>query len=157
MNEAPNITAVPARLLRPLKDRKAGLLIRSPTRAARPSPHPNTSTATPHFGTQVQDAHALANLAAVMIFVSAVEVVGVLGTYAFKRWGVFIVVGSNSIFIYVFHESCGRYLHVISKTFLQWSIDLWGPWGQFLEAWAVILFEIYLCYWLYRRKIFFKL
>ena len=75
-----------------------------------------------------------------------------------RRWaGVFIVVGSNSIFIYVFHESCGRYLHYISKTFLQWSIDLWGPWGQFLEAWAVILFEISLCYWLYRRKIFFKL
>jgi predicted acyltransferase len=75
-----------------------------------------------------------------------------------KRWaGVFVVVGSNSIFIYVFHESAGRYLHYIARTFLGWMVPLWGPWGLFAESWAVILFEIYVCYWLYRRKIFFKL
>ncbi len=78
-----------------------------------------------------------------------------------KRWrkwaSVFVVVGSNCIFIYVFHESTGRYLHYIAKTFLGWMVPLWGPWGLFAETWAVILFEIYVCYWLYRRKIFFKL
>jgi predicted acyltransferase len=75
-----------------------------------------------------------------------------------RRWaGVFLVVGSNSIFIYVFHESTGRYMHYIAKTFLAWMVPLWGPWGLLAESWAVILFEIYVCYWLYRRKIFFKL
>jgi hypothetical protein len=75
-----------------------------------------------------------------------------------RRWaGVFLVVGSNSIFIYVFHESTGRYMHYIAKTFLGSMVPLWGPWGLLAESWAVILFEIYVCYWLYRRKIFFKL
>ncbi len=75
-----------------------------------------------------------------------------------RRWaGVFVVVGSNSIFIYVFHESTGRYMHYIARTFLDWMVPLWGPWGLFAESWAVILFEIYVCYWLYQRKIFFKL
>ncbi|HEX7602389.1 MAG TPA: hypothetical protein VF316_12325, partial [Polyangiaceae bacterium] len=67
----------------------------------------NAKTATPHFGTQVQDAHALANLALVMILVSAVELAGVLGTYAFKRWGVFIVVGFT-VFAALLHVKNGE-------------------------------------------------
>jgi len=67
----------------------------------------NAKTETPHFGTQVQDAHALANLAAVIIFVSAVELAGVLGTYAFKRWGVFIVAGFT-LFAALLHVKNGE-------------------------------------------------
>lgn len=53
----------------------------------------NLQPETPHFGTQAQDAHALANMALVVAMVSIIELIGVFGTYAFKRWGVFIVGG----------------------------------------------------------------
>ena len=67
----------------------------------------NAQTETPHFGTRVQDAHALANLALVMILVSAIELAGVLGTYSFKRWGVFIVTGFT-IFSALLHVKNGE-------------------------------------------------
>jgi heparan-alpha-glucosaminide N-acetyltransferase len=75
-----------------------------------------------------------------------------------RRWArVFLMVGANSLFIYVFHESTARYLNSVAATFLDWTVPLWGEWGWLLKAWAVTGFEIYLCYWLYQRKIFFKL
>ena len=67
----------------------------------------NTKAETPHFGTQVQDSHALANLALVLVFVSGAELAGVLGTYAFKRWGVFIVVGFT-VFSALLHVKNGE-------------------------------------------------
>jgi len=70
---------------------------------------------------------------------------------------VFVIVGSNSIFIYLFHEILHRWLNQTGMVFTTWAVALWGPGGKFLNAWLVLLFEIYVCWWLYRRKIFFKL
>ncbi|MFB3828182.1 MAG: acyltransferase family protein [Bryobacteraceae bacterium] len=75
-----------------------------------------------------------------------------------RAWAkVFVIVGANSIFIYVFHEVMHRWLERTALVFTSWSVDWWGAPGKLLTAWVVILFEIYICYWLYRRKIFFKL
>jgi len=75
-----------------------------------------------------------------------------------RRWAqVFVVVGSNSIFIYLFHECNAHYFNSIARTFLDWTVPWIGAWGLALQAWAVLAFEIWVCYWLYRRKIFFKL
>src|SRR5260370_1559003 len=75
-----------------------------------------------------------------------------------RKWAtILIVVGSNSIFIYLFHEIMHRWLTQTAQVFLGWSVDLWGPGGKMIRALAVIAFEVYVCFWLYRRKIFFKL
>ena len=37
-----------------------------------------------------------------------------------------------------------------AQVFLGWSVDLWGPGGKAIRALAVIAFEIYVCFWLYR-------
>ena len=74
------------------------------------------------------------------------------------RWGtLFLIVGANSIFIYLFHEILHRWLSQTALVFMRWTVDWWGPLGQMFTAWLVIAFEIYVCYWLYRRKIFFKI
>ncbi|MBW8687035.1 acyltransferase family protein [Chitinophaga rhizophila] len=60
-----------------------------------------------------------------------------------------VVVGMNAIFIYVFFETVGaQWLNGIVRIFIPWQIAAafvtWGlEWG--------------LCYWLYKRQIFFKL
>jgi predicted acyltransferase len=75
-----------------------------------------------------------------------------------RRWAtILIVVGANSIFIYLFHEILHHWLIQTAQVFLGWSVDLWGPGGKELRTLAVIAFEIYVCFWLYRRKIFFKI
>lgn len=75
-----------------------------------------------------------------------------------QRWAaIFLIVGANSIFIYLFHEILGRWMNQSGLVFTKWAVDLWGPWGQLLHAWLVIGFQIYVCVWLYRRRIFFKL
>jgi predicted acyltransferase len=48
-------------------------------------------------------------------------------------------------------------LQLDARTFLDWTVPWIGAWGLALQAWAVLAFEIWVCYWLYRRKIFFKL
>ncbi len=78
-----------------------------------------------------------------------------------RRWRgwakVFVIVGMNSIFIYLFHEILHRWLNQTARVFLGWAVTWWGPWGQMLNVWAVVGFEIYVCWWLWRRRIFFKL
>lgn len=75
-----------------------------------------------------------------------------------RRWAkVFVVVGANSIFIYLFHEILGRWLTETGLVFLRVAVEAWGPWGQALNAWAVIAAQIWLCWWLWRKRIFFKL
>lgn len=75
-----------------------------------------------------------------------------------RAWAkVFVVVGSNSIFIYLFHEILHRWMHQTGLVFTAWAIDLWGDPGKALNVWLVIAFQIWLCFWLYKRKIFFKL
>jgi predicted acyltransferase len=74
------------------------------------------------------------------------------------RWAkLLIIVGANSIFIYLFHEMLNRWLHQAATVFLGWSVTLWGPAGQVLIACALVAFQIYVCWWLWRRRIFFKL
>ena len=74
------------------------------------------------------------------------------------RWSrVAVIVGSNSIFIYLVHEILGHWMRTTAQVFLGWSVDWWGDWGRVFMACAVSAFQIYLCLWLYRRKIFFKL
>lgn len=67
------------------------------------------------------------------------------------------MVGANSIFIYLFHEILHRWMRQTGLTFTGWAVNLWGPFGSMLNEWLVIGFQIYVCYWLYQRRIFFKL
>jgi predicted acyltransferase len=75
-----------------------------------------------------------------------------------RKWAtLFIVVGANSIFIYLFHEILHRWLNQTALVFTGWAVDLWGAGGKALTTLVVIAFQIWVCFWLYRRKIFFKL
>jgi len=66
-----------------------------------------------------------------------------------RAWAhVFVIVGANSIFIYVFHEILHRWMLQTARIFISYP-------G--LATLAVLAFEIYTCWWLWRRKIFFKL
>src|SRR5204863_3350830 len=66
-----------------------------------------------------------------------------------RTWAtILLVVGSNSIFIYLFHEILHRWLSQTAQVFLGWSVDLWGPGGKAIRTLAVIAFEIYVCFWL---------
>lgn len=79
----------------------------------------------------------------------------VMGRRGWAR--LFVVVGSNSIFIYLLHEILHRWMQQTGLVFTGWAVSLWGPFGSVLNAWLVLGFQIWLCYWLDRRKIFFKL
>ncbi|MFN7933499.1 MAG: DUF5009 domain-containing protein [Bryobacteraceae bacterium] len=68
-----------------------------------------------------------------------------------------IWVGMNSIFIYLFHEILYRWLRQTGLVFTGWAVAWWGNWGQALNECAVVAFQIYVCWWLYQRRIFFKL
>ena len=75
-----------------------------------------------------------------------------------RRWAhILAMVGANSIFIYVVHEILAGWLNQTGAVFTGWAIKEWGPWGKLLNANLVIAFQVYLCVWLYKRKIFFKL
>ena len=74
------------------------------------------------------------------------------------RWTeVCLIAGANSIFIYLFHEILHRFLLQSGRVFTGWAIDWWGDPAKALNIWLVTAFEIWVCCWLYRRKIFFKL
>ena len=69
------------------------------------------------------------------------------------------VVGMNSIFIYLFFEVgfvrvIDKYLVPFSNTFIGWISPLTAQIINSLMLWAVLW---YICYWLYKNKIFFKL
>jgi predicted acyltransferase len=75
-----------------------------------------------------------------------------------RAWAtIFVIVGSNSIFIYLFHEILHSWIEHTGLTFTGWAVSLWGPGGKALNLLLAIAFQIYVCVWLYRRKIFFKL
>ncbi len=91
-------------------------------------------------------------LLALALFVWVSDVKG------WQRWSrIAVMVGSNSIFIYLFHEILGNWMRTTAHVFLGWSVDWWGDWGRVFTACAVAAFQISVCVWLYRRKIFFKL
>ncbi len=71
------------------------------------------------------------------------------------------VVGMNSIFIYLFFETVGhQWLNKTLAVFAGGFTGLLGAgehWQALFTALAAWVFTWYLCYWLYQRKIFFKL
>jgi predicted acyltransferase len=79
-----------------------------------------------------------------------------------KRWLLFFtIVGMNSIFIYIFFEIVvsrwlGEYINIIVNGVLS-PIGIPGTAIIFIGALTVFAFEWLLCFWLYRKKIFFKL
>jgi predicted acyltransferase len=75
-----------------------------------------------------------------------------------RRWAhVFAVVGMNSIFIYLFHEMLYRWLRGAGLVFTGWAVTCWGAWGQAMNEVLVVAFQIGVCFWLYRNRIFFKI
>ncbi len=73
------------------------------------------------------------------------------------RFRVFVMVGANSIFIYLFHEMLGGWLTQAAKVFTGWGTTYWPAELLAFNDLLVVAFQVWLCVWLYRRKIFFKL
>lgn len=72
-----------------------------------------------------------------------------------------VVVGMNSIFIYMFFETVGiQWLNGVVGIFVNGFLGLLHAPGSLqavISAFAVLVLEWYICYWLYRKNIFFKL
>ena len=71
----------------------------------------------------------------------------------------FIIVGMNSIFIYLFFEIGGanfisRIVDPFSKLFFSWGGEMTVKIITSLGVWAALW---YLCYWLYKNKLFIKI
>jgi len=74
-----------------------------------------------------------------------------------KRWAFpAIVVGMNSIFIYSFSQVLRGWL---SRGIGKFTGHFWffGPWGEVPHNLLVLAAMWYLCFWLYQRRIFFKI
>ena len=71
------------------------------------------------------------------------------------------VVGMNSIFIYLFFESVGhQWLNGAVGVFSNGVFSFAGvneQWQHLLSALCTLLVEWFICYWLYKKRIFFKL
>jgi predicted acyltransferase len=73
----------------------------------------------------------------------------------------FTIVGMNPIFIYVFSRTIGRsyvnkIMPVLIKGFFSWSGLSEGV-MNFITYILIIGFEWYVCYWLYRKKVYIKI
>jgi predicted acyltransferase len=71
----------------------------------------------------------------------------------------FVIVGMNSIFIYMFFsiggaELFGRIISAFSKLIFSWAGDLTVEMVTSIGVWASLW---YLCYWLYKNKLFIKI
>ena len=87
---------------------------------------------------------------------------GMVDVLGFKRWGfVFVVIGMNPIFIYLFSESIGRqWLNGTVAIFTDGALKPLGTsetTQAVVAASVVVLLEWLLCYWLYKRKILIKI
>ena len=67
------------------------------------------------------------------------------------------MVGANSIFIYLFHEILEQWLTQTAKVFTGWGTAYWPDFLLAFNTLVVVAFQIWICVWLYRRNIFFKL
>ncbi len=80
----------------------------------------------------------------------------------YKRWTTFFtIVGLNPIFIYMFSETLGKqwfngFIGIFTHGMLGW---LGAPEGMMHVVTAVIVLglEWYLCYWLFKKRIFIKI
>lgn len=74
---------------------------------------------------------------------------------------IFTVVGMNALFIYLFFETVGhQWLNGVVAIFVKGPLDLLAvseSFGWIMASLVTLLLEWYLCYFLYNRKIFFKL
>jgi len=68
----------------------------------------------------------------------------------------FVVVGMNSIFIYLVNNSLKEPWLDPSVAVFTKRFAFLGMAGAVIQAWVVFFVMWYLCYWLYQRKIFFK-
>ncbi len=79
-----------------------------------------------------------------------------------KRWMlVFTIVGMNPIFIYMFSQTVGYqwvngFVEIFTEGFLSWVGVSEGT-IHIINALVVLALEWYLCYWLYKRRIFIKI
>lgn len=74
------------------------------------------------------------------------------------RWAtLFVAIGANSIFIYLFHEILGRWMRQTAPVFTSWAEPWIGAFAPFTAAWLAIALQVYLCWWLYERRIYLKL
>lgn len=95
----------------------------------------------------------------ILSFVLLYWLVDVKGYNKFVNF--FAVVGMNSIFIYVFSRTVGRsflndFVTVFTKGFMSW-FGLSEGIMNFTTYMAILCIEWYLCYWLYKKRIFIKL
>ncbi|MDO9376004.1 MAG: DUF5009 domain-containing protein [Ferruginibacter sp.] len=78
-----------------------------------------------------------------------------------KHAWIFVVVGMNAIFIYLFFETLGhQWLNGVVAVFVKGFGGLVGLSEKLLNilsAVVTLFCEWFLCYWLYKRKIYFKL
>ncbi|KYP15328.1 DUF5009 domain-containing protein [Flavihumibacter sp. CACIAM 22H1] len=74
---------------------------------------------------------------------------------------IFTVVGMNALFIYLFFETVGhQWLNGVVAIFVKGPLDLVAvpeQLGWIMASLVTLLVEWYICYFLYNRKIFFKL
>ena len=79
-----------------------------------------------------------------------------------QKWGlIFVVVGLNPIFIYMFANTVGSqwfnsFMEIFTGGFLSWLGSSEGT-IKILNAMIVFGIEWYLCYWLFKKKIFIKI
>jgi predicted acyltransferase len=73
------------------------------------------------------------------------------------RFPLLTAVGANSIFIYLFHEILEQWLTQTAKVFTGWGTPYWPDTLLAFNDLVVVAFQIWVCAWLYRRNIFFKL
>ncbi|ASV30247.1 DUF5009 domain-containing protein [Maribacter cobaltidurans] len=78
-----------------------------------------------------------------------------------KKWlQIFAVIGTNSIFIYLFAETFGhlifREFDILWNTGLFHNLDAYKDWLLVLESLLILLFLWYITYYLDKRKIYFK-
>ena len=80
--------------------------------------------------------------------------------YSRYAW-IFTVVGMNALFIYLFFETIGaQWLNGVVAIFITGFLDFTGlskSGSTVISAMVTLAAEWYLCFWLYQRKIFFKL
>lgn len=80
----------------------------------------------------------------------------------YQNWiFIFTVVGTNSIFIYVFFQTIGgqwlnQFVAIFSKGLIQWAGASEFVLNLFTSL-VILAAEWGLCYWLYKRKIFFRI
>jgi predicted acyltransferase len=81
----------------------------------------------------------------------------VIEVRGFRRWTFpLAVVGTNSIFIYFVDEVLRGWINKSLAVFTG-GFKFLGTTAPIVQSCAVLLVMWYLCYWLYKRKIFFKL